>query len=126
MPRPSGGYAGVNEWTTVAMLLLFLRLRSTAEACIGSPNNLATLEATPASKVSLATSLTGLLRSIAHTMGTALAAVVWDVRSHHRLQQYAEAPPWTRLAIRPRCRASSRRESAQERSRRTFRPRPWP
>jgi MFS family permease len=87
------GYAGVNELTTVAMMMLFMILRSTSEACIGSPNNLATLEAIPESKVYLATSLTGLLRSIANTMGTAIAVVVWDVRYHHRMQQYAEATP---------------------------------
>ena len=87
------GYAGVNELTTVAMMMLFMILRSTSEACIGSPNNLATLEAIPESKVYLVTSLTGLLRSIANTMGTAIAVVVWDVRYHHRIQQYAEATP---------------------------------
>jgi hypothetical protein len=72
---------------------VFLILRSTAEAAIGSPNNLATLQALPESKVYMATALTGLLRSIANTMGTATAAVVWDVRYSHRVQQYAETTP---------------------------------
>jgi EmrB/QacA subfamily drug resistance transporter len=87
------GYAGVNELTTVAMMLAFMILRSTAEASIGSPNTLATLEAIPESQVYMATALTGVLRSIANTLGTATAAVVWDVRYHHRVLQYAETTP---------------------------------
>jgi MFS transporter, DHA2 family, multidrug resistance protein len=87
------GYAGINELTTVPLILVFLILRSTAEAAIGSPNNLATLEALPESKVYMATALTGLLRSVANAMGTATAAVVWDVRYSHRVQQYAETTP---------------------------------
>ena len=88
----SWGYAGINELTTVTLMSVFLILRSTAEAAIGSPNNLATLQALPESKVYMATP-TGLLRSIANTMGTATAAVVWDVRYSHRVQQYAETTP---------------------------------
>jgi DHA2 family multidrug resistance protein len=86
-------YAGINELTTVPLILVFLILRSTAEATIGSPNNLATLQALPESQVYMATALTGLLRSIANAMGTATAAVVWDVRYSHRVQQYAETTP---------------------------------
>jgi MFS family permease len=86
-------YAGINELTTVPLMSVFLILRSTAEAAIGSPNNLATLQALPESKVYMATALTGLLRSIANAMGTATAAVVWDVRYSYRVQQYAETTP---------------------------------
>src|SRR5262249_33954928 len=44
-------------------------------------------------QVYMATAVSGLLRSIANTMGTAIAAVVWDLRYSHRLLQYAEASP---------------------------------
>ena len=37
------------------------------------------------------------LRSIANAMGTATAAVVWDVRYSHRVQQYAETTPMDAL-----------------------------
>ena len=87
------GYAGLNEVTTVAMIMPFLMIRCTAEAFIGSPNNLATLEALPENKVYMATALSGLLRSIANTMGTAMAAVVWDQRYNYHIQQYAENTP---------------------------------
>ena len=72
------GFTGVNEVTTYGMLMAFMIVRFIAEAFIVSPNNLATLEALPENKVYMATALTGLLRSIANTMGTAIAAVVWD------------------------------------------------
>jgi hypothetical protein len=71
----------------------FLIIRFIAEALIVSPNNLATLEALPESKVYMATALTGLFRSIANTMGAAVAAVVWDQRYNYHLQQFAEDTP---------------------------------
>jgi hypothetical protein len=87
------GYAGVNEMTTVAMIMPFLMIRFIAEAFIVSPNNLATLQALPENKVYMATALSGLLRSIANTVGTAVAAVVLDQRYNYRLLQYAEDTP---------------------------------
>ena len=80
------GYAGLNEITTVAMIMPFLMIRFVAEAFIVSPNNLATLQALPENKVYMATALSGLLRSIANTMGTAIATVVLD-------QRYNYSPP---------------------------------
>jgi EmrB/QacA subfamily drug resistance transporter len=87
------GYSGVSEATTLAMMMTFLMIRFTAEALIVSPNNLATLEALPESQVYMATALSGLLRSIANTLGTAVAAVVWDLRYNHYILQYAEDTP---------------------------------
>jgi EmrB/QacA subfamily drug resistance transporter len=87
------GYAGMNEMTTFGMVMAFLTMRFLAEALIVSPNNLATLQALPEHQVYMATAVSGLLRSIANTMGTASAAVVWDLRYSHRLLQYAEASP---------------------------------
>jgi EmrB/QacA subfamily drug resistance transporter len=87
------GYAGVNEVTTLSMMTAFLMIRFIAEALIVSPNNLATLEALPENKVYMATALSGVLRSIANAVGTAVAAVVWDQRYNYHLQQYAEATP---------------------------------
>ena len=87
------GYAGINEMTTFGMVMAFLTIRFIAEALIVSPNSLATLQALPEDQVYMATAVSGLLRSIANTMGTAIAAVVWDLRYSHRLLQYAEASP---------------------------------
>jgi predicted MFS family arabinose efflux permease len=87
------GYAGMNEMTTFGVVMAFLTIRFIAEALIVSPNNLATLEALPEQQVYMATAVSGLLRSIANTMGTAVAAVVWDLRYNRRLLQYAEASP---------------------------------
>jgi hypothetical protein len=75
------------------MLMTFLIIRFIAEAFIVSPNNLATLQALPENKVYMATALSGLLRSIANTMGPAVATVVWDRRYTHHLQQFAENTP---------------------------------
>ena len=86
-------YRGVNEVTTLHMLMTFLIIRFIAEAFIVSPNNLATLEALPENKVYMATALSGLLRSIANTMGPAVATVVWDRRYTYHLQQFAEDTP---------------------------------
>jgi MFS transporter, DHA2 family, multidrug resistance protein len=87
------GFTGVNEVTTLGTLTTFLILRFIAEALIVSPNNLATLEALPENKVYMATALSGLLRSIGNTMGTAVAAVVWDLRYNYHLQRFAEETP---------------------------------
>jgi len=87
------GYAGVSEVTTLSMITSFLMIRFIAEALVVSPNNLATLEALPEHKVYMATALSGLLRSIANAVGTAVAAVVWDQRYNYHLQQYAEETP---------------------------------
>jgi len=87
------GYSGVSEVTTMGAIITFLILRFLAEACIVSPNNLATLQALPESQVYMATALSGLLRSISNTVGTAVAAVMWDQRYTHYLAQYAEDTP---------------------------------
>jgi hypothetical protein len=75
------------------MIITFLMIRFIAEALIVSPNNLATLEALPENKVYMATALSGLLRSIANAVGTAVAAVMWDQRYNYHIQQYAEETP---------------------------------
>jgi MFS transporter, DHA2 family, multidrug resistance protein len=87
------GFVGINEVTTLGMITTFLMIRFIAEALIVSPNNLATLEALPENKVYMATALSGLLRSIANAVGTAVAAVVWDLRYNYHIQQYAEDTP---------------------------------
>jgi DHA2 family multidrug resistance protein len=87
------GFVGVSEVTTLGMITAFLMVRFISEALIVSPNNLATLEALPENKVYMATALSGLLRSIANAVGTAVAAVAWDQRYEYRLQQYAENTP---------------------------------
>jgi len=87
------GFRGINEVTTLNMFMTFLIVRFIAEAFIVSPNNLATLEALPESQVYMATALSGLLRSIANTMGPAVATVMWDRRYTYHLQQFAENTP---------------------------------
>jgi MFS family permease len=87
------GYSGVNEMLTLGMIMTFLTMRFIAEALIVSPNNLATLEALPENKVYMATALSGVLRSVANTVGTAVAVVVWDQRYNQRILQYAEDTP---------------------------------
>jgi EmrB/QacA subfamily drug resistance transporter len=87
------GFMGINEVTTLGMMTTFLIIRFIAEAFIVSPNNLATLEALPESQVYMATALSGLMRSIANTLGPAVAAVVWDQRYTRHLQHFAEETP---------------------------------
>lgn len=86
-------YSTINEVTTLGMVMTFMIIRFLAEGAIVSPNNLATLEALPENKVYMATALSGLLRSVANTMGTATAAVVWDYRYNYRLSHFAENTP---------------------------------
>jgi EmrB/QacA subfamily drug resistance transporter len=86
-------YSGVSEVTTMGSIMMFLIFRFLAEAGIVSPNNLATLQALPEDKVYMATALSGLLRSISNTVGTAVAAMVWDQRYTHYLAQYAQDTP---------------------------------
>jgi EmrB/QacA subfamily drug resistance transporter len=93
------GYAGINETTTYNMMISFLIIRFIAEAMIVSPNNLAVLQSVPESQIYMATSLSGLVRSIANTMGPAVAAVVWDQRYSMHMQRYAEATPLDALGF---------------------------
>ncbi|WP_089937256.1 DHA2 family efflux MFS transporter permease subunit [Candidatus Entotheonella palauensis] len=86
-------YAGVNELTTIPILITLLCLRFTGEACIGSPNNLIALRALPDHQVMMAAGLLGLLRSIAATVGMAFSAVFWDQRYQYHIRQYATDTP---------------------------------
>ncbi len=86
-------YAGVNELTTIPILIALLCLRFTGEACIGSPNNLIALRALPDHQVMMAAGLLGLLRSIAGTVGPAFSAVFWDQRYQYHIQKYAAGTP---------------------------------
>ncbi len=86
-------FAGVNELTTIPILIILLCLRFTGEACIGSPNNLIALRALPDHQVMMAAGVLGLLRSIAGTVGPAFSAVFWDQRYQYHIQQYATATP---------------------------------
>lgn len=86
-------YAGVNEVTTMAMMMTFLICRFVAEGFIVSPNNYTALQALPDSQVMMASGLLGLARSIANTLGPALAAVVWDQRYVMHMRHYAEETP---------------------------------
>jgi len=67
-------------------------IRFIAEALVVSPNNLADLEALPEHKVYMATALSGLLRSIANAVGTAVAAVVWDQRYNYTCSNMPRRP----------------------------------
>ena len=101
------GYAGINELTTVAVMLVFLILRSTAEAAIGSPNNLATLQALPESKVHGH----GADRAPAqyrqyHGHGHGGGGV--DVRYPTACSSMPRLPRWMPSAIRRRSKACSR------------------
>jgi MFS family permease len=86
-------YAGINELTTSLMMSTFLSFRFIGEAFIISPNNLTALRALPENQVMMASGLLGLLRSIASTLGPALAAVLWDQRFGRHIQRYAENSP---------------------------------
>ncbi|GIX46493.1 MAG: multidrug resistance protein [Candidatus Tectimicrobiota bacterium] len=86
-------YAGINELATSLVIATFLIYRFIAEGLIISPNNLTALRALPEHQVMMASGLLGLLRSIANTMGPAVAAVLWDSRYHYYTQRYAEETP---------------------------------
>jgi EmrB/QacA subfamily drug resistance transporter len=92
-------YSGVNELTTVSILISLLCLRFTGEALIGSPNNLIALRALPDHQVMMAAGLLGLLRSIGATVGMASSAVFWDYRFQHHIQQYAADTPADHAAM---------------------------
>ncbi len=86
-------FAGVNELTTVSILITLLCLRFAGEAFIGSPNNLIALRALPDHQVMMAAGVLGLLRSIGGTVGPAFSAVFWDQRYQYHIQQYATDTP---------------------------------
>ncbi len=86
-------YSGINELTTVAMMITLLTLRFFGEACIGSPNNLIALRSLSDHQVMMASGVLGLTRSIAGTLGPALSAVFWDQRYRRHIQHYVENTP---------------------------------
>lgn len=87
------GYSGITIWTTALTMTVFLIFRFVAEGFIISPNNLTALRALSESQVMMASGLIGLLRSIASTLGPAVAAVLWDQRFGRHVQYYAEGSP---------------------------------
>jgi DHA2 family multidrug resistance protein len=86
-------YAGINELTTVPMMITLMMFRFIGEGFVGSPNNLTALRALNEQQVMMAAGVMGLLRSIAGTLGPALSAVFWDLRFGRYIQQYAENTP---------------------------------
>ena len=86
-------YAGINELATVSMVMMLISLRFLGEGSMDTANNLTALRALPENQVIMAAGLLGLLRSIAGTMGPALATVFWDQRYSYHVQQYAAETP---------------------------------
>ena len=86
-------YAGINELTTVGMMITLMTFRFIGEGFVGSPNNLTALRALNEQQVMMAAGVMGLLRSIAGTLGPAMSAVFWDQRYGRHIQHYAENTP---------------------------------
>ena len=83
-------FAGVNETVTVSTLIFLLALRLTSFGIMGSPNNLAAMQAFPEEHVVMASGIFSLLRSISGTIGTVLSAIFYEQRYAYHVQRYAE------------------------------------
>ena len=75
------------------MITSFLMIRFIAEALLSRPIAWQPWRPFPENKVYMATALSGLLRSVANAVGTAVAAVMWDQALQLPPQQYAEDTP---------------------------------
>jgi len=83
-------FAGMNETVTVGMLVLLLALRLTSFGIMGSPNNLAAMQALPEEHVVMASGIFSLVRSISGTIGTAISATFYEQRYAYYVQHYAD------------------------------------
>ncbi|ETX03063.1 MAG: hypothetical protein ETSY1_01365 [Candidatus Entotheonella factor] len=87
------GFSNLTIWTTSLTVSLFLVVRFTAEGLIVSPNNLTAMRALPEHQVMMAAGLIGLMRSVANTLGPAVASVLWDQDYSRHIQHIAERSP---------------------------------
>jgi EmrB/QacA subfamily drug resistance transporter len=83
-------FAGVNETVTVGTLIFLLALRLTSFGIMGSPNNLAAMQALPEEHVVMASGIFSLARSISGTIGTTISATFYEQRYAYHVQRYAE------------------------------------
>lgn len=93
------GFSSLTIWTTSLTVSLFLIVRFTAEGLIVSPNNLTAMRALPEHQVMMAAGLIGLMRSVANTLGPAVASVLWDQNYGRHLQHIAERSPMDSFAF---------------------------
>jgi EmrB/QacA subfamily drug resistance transporter len=93
------GFSNLTIWTTSLSVSVFLTVRFIAEGLIVSPNNLTAMRALPEHQVMMAAGLIGLLRSVANTLGPALASVLWDQNYSRHIQHIAERSPMDSYAF---------------------------
>ncbi len=93
------GFSNLTIWTTSLTVSLFLIVRFAAEGLIISPNNLTAMRALPEHQVMMAAGLIGLLRSVANTLGPAMASVLWDQNYGRHIQHIAERSPMDSFAF---------------------------
>jgi DHA2 family multidrug resistance protein len=92
-------FAAVNETVMAGTLIFLLTLRLTSFGIMGSPNNLAAMQALPEEQVVMASGIFALARSISGTMGTVVSATFYEERYAYHLQRYAESHDWTAPGI---------------------------
>lgn len=92
-------FAEVNETVTVGTLVFLLALRLTSFGVMGSPNNLAAMQALPEEQVVMASGIFALARSISGTMGTVVSATFYEQRYAYHLHHYAENNDLTALGL---------------------------
>ncbi|PON10590.1 hypothetical protein C2W62_49275 [Candidatus Entotheonella serta] len=73
--------------------------RFTGEGLIVSPNNLTAMRALPEHQVMMAAGLIGLMRSVANTLGPAVASVLWDQNYGRHIQHITERSPMDSIAF---------------------------
>ncbi|RMF90262.1 MAG: DHA2 family efflux MFS transporter permease subunit [Nitrospinota bacterium] len=83
-------FAGVNEVVATPVLIFFLSLRLVSFGVTGSPNNLSAMRGLPEEHVVMGSGLLSLIRSISGTVGTALAAIIYEHRYSYHAQQLAD------------------------------------
>jgi EmrB/QacA subfamily drug resistance transporter len=83
-------FAGVNEMVTAGTLIFLLTLRLTSFGVMGSPNNLAAMQALPEEHIVMASGIFSLARSISGTVGTVISATFYEQRLAYHVQRYAE------------------------------------
>jgi EmrB/QacA subfamily drug resistance transporter len=84
------GYANLNRWSTMFVILQILILRPFAFGLANSPTNFAALQALPDTSIRMGSGLYSLVRGVASAFGVAMGATLLERQTQVHLQQFSQ------------------------------------
>ena len=84
------GYAEMNRWSTMCVILQIMILRPLAYGLANSPTNFAALQTLPELSVRMGSGLFSLVRGVASSFGVAIGATLLERRKQVHILQFSE------------------------------------